>query len=212
MTADNEHKFRNTPTASIKSLTDEDMSKFLGYFYRQDSSRKKNETSIRDRLLILLMLDGGMRVGETLSMVVSDLHLLGGPVNTITLRAETTKTKKERSVPVSMRLRDAIQEMFLTFWQPFEYQPHFRAFANPTTGKPLSKRRAEQITRSAGLASIGRPVNPHMLRHTAGYRMSKVAPLPVVQRFLGHRSITSTQIYTQPRDQDIVAAVCKLNV
>jgi len=211
MTKNASYPFRNDSTEPVKSLTDVELTKFLEYFYRQDCSRKKNEARMRDRLVILLMLEAGMRVSEVLSLVVSDLHILGSPVNTITLRSEITKTKTERSIPVSIRLHDTIQEMLLTFWQPNNYAPRTKAFAEPTTGKTLSKRRVEQIVETAGLLTIGRKVHPHMLRHTAGYRMSRIAPLPVVQRFLGHKSITSTQIYTQPSNQDMVDAVNKLN-
>ena len=46
----------------------------------------------------------------------------------------------------------------------------------------------------------------HALRHTAAYRMAEDPALPLtdVQLVLGHAQLTTTQIYTTPRKEDVI--------
>jgi integrase/recombinase XerC len=157
------------------------------------------------------MLDAGLRVGEVIQLTVGDLHILGSPVGMIHLRPELTKTKTERSIPVTVRLHDAIQEMFLTVWQAFEYKPWTRAFTNADNSWCLSARQIQRITKAAGIITIGRPVHPHMLRHTFATRLMSKCSIRVVQQLLGHASLTSTQVYTHPNTQDLQMAIDSLN-
>jgi len=197
--------------SQIKSLTIDEQTKFLAHFYRQDKSRLLNELRIRDRLIVLLMLDAGLRVGEVVKITVGDLHILGAPIGMIQIRAAITKTKTERSLPVTVRLHDSIQEMFLNVWQVFQFQPWARAFLNATHGFGLTARRIQQMTKAAGITTIGRPINPHMLRHTFATRLMSKCSIRVVQQLLGHASLTSTQVYTHPNTQDLQTAIDSLN-
>ena len=66
----------------------------------------------------------------------------------------------------------------------------------------------ERLGRRAGLE---RRVHPHMTRHLAGTELSEAGvPIDVIQALLGHRWITSTQIYShtsERRMRDAVEAV-----
>jgi site-specific recombinase XerC len=157
------------------------------------------------------MLDAGLRIGEVTSLLVSDLHLLGNAVSMITLRADITKTKTERSIPVTTRLHDAIQEMWLTTWQQWSVVTYTLALLDEIKGKCLSHRRIQQIILKAGLTTIGRKVHPHELRHTFATRLMRKCPLSVVQQLLGHKSLSSTQVYLHPNHQDLQAAIESLN-
>jgi integrase/recombinase XerC len=195
----------------IDSLTDEEQTKFLAHFYRENGNRFSNERRCRDKLIILLMLDAGLRVSEVTSLVVSDLYILGAPVSTITLRPAITKTKTERSIPVTIRLRDAISEMWLNTWQGWSESSFIKAFAGENMIACLSNRRIQQTTQAAGMTTIGRPVHPHMLRHTFATRLMRKCPLSVVQQLLGHKSLSSTQVYLHPNSQDLQTAIESLN-
>ncbi|MFG2530107.1 site-specific integrase [Streptomyces sp. NPDC048516] len=59
--------------------------------------------------------------------------------------------------------------------------------------------RAMFVRVNEGLGANG---SPHDLRHTAAYRMARDPELPLtdVQWVLGHRHITTTQVYLNPRE------------
>ena len=54
--------------------------------------------------------------------------------------------------------------------------------------------------------SVGSAATLHALRHTAAYRMAEDSSLPLtdVQAVLGHARLTTTQIYTMPRQEDVI--------
>lgn len=68
---------------------------------------------------------------------------------------------------------------------------------------------ARQLIRGLGRrAGLGRTVTPHLLRHATATEMVEAgAPIDVVQAVLGHRSITSTQVYAHPSGKRMREAV-----
>jgi type 1 fimbriae regulatory protein FimB/type 1 fimbriae regulatory protein FimE len=56
---------------------------------------------------------------------------------------------------------------------------------------------ARMLQRAAASADLGIKVHPHMLRHGCGYALAnKGHDTRAIQGWLGHRSITSTAVYT----------------
>ncbi len=62
----------------------------------------------------------------------------------------------------------------------------------------------ERVTGQAGSTAT-----LHALRHTVAYRMAEDPSLPLtdVQAVLGHAQLTTTQIYTVPRTEDVIRRV-----
>ena len=58
-------------------------------------------------------------------------------------------------------------------------------------------------------AGVGSAATLHGLRHTAAYRMAEDPSLPLtdIQAVLGHARLTTTQIYTTPRQEDVIRRV-----
>jgi site-specific recombinase XerD len=53
------------------------------------------------------------------------------------------------------------------------------------------------VERAAEAAGLGLKAHPHMLRHACGYALAnKGHDTWAIQAWLGHRSITSTAVYT----------------
>jgi len=196
---------------SIETLTEEEQTKFVLSFYRELPTPTQRLIQTRDRLLMLLMLDAGLRVGEAVSLTIGDLHILDAPVGMIYIRAEISKTKSERSVPVTSRLSDAIQEMWLNVWHKDARHPPCYAFISVTWTDHISARQVQRMIQTAGICSISRPVHPHMLRHTFATRIMKKCSIRVVQTLLGHKALSSTQIYTHVNSQDLQSAINALN-
>lgn len=195
----------------VESLTDEEQTKLVSFFNHKASLTYNRESHFRDQCMFLLMLDAGLRVGEVVKLVIRDLHFAGSPVGVLSVRPEIAKTKTERSIPVSIRLRDSIQDMWLQVWQHWNIMPVTFAFVGSKAGESLSIRQVRYVIQNAGIVSIGRPVHPHALRHTFATRLMRKCNIRVVQQLLGHKSLLSTQIYTHPNNQDLQTAIDSLN-
>ncbi len=172
-----------------------------------DNSRCR---AMRDYTMALLMLDAGLRVGEVVQLKVSDLIFDQVPVREIRVRPEIAKRHLERFVKVTDRLSDSIQYMLNFVWQQDGRAPDSNAFYSPKRSERLSYQQVERIIKRAAHKSIHRDITPHTLRHTYATRLMRVTSIRVVQQLLGHKRLSSTQIYTHPNQEDIDKAIDKM--
>ena len=80
---------------------------------------------------------------------------------------------------------------------------------HPPLGGPMTASAVRQGLRSLSRrAGLGRAIHPHMLRHSAGTEMAEAGVgIEVIQALLGHRSITSAQVYVHPSQDRVREAV-----
>ena len=64
-----------------------------------------------------------------------------------------------------------------------------------------AEKRFRQLRELAGLDE--KKVTPHTMRHTLASHTSKIAPVQVVQKMLGHSRIDTTMIYVETSDDDV---------
>lgn len=154
-----------------------------------------------------LMLDAGLRVSEAAGVLFTDFMPAQLGNATITVRAENAKTARSRTIPLpvtlGLQLLNARNNWARTALdnrdRPIVGVDHIPAAPSART----IRRWCYELTNVA----IGRPVAPHALRHTAATRWMKHTDIRTVQELLGHRSLSSTQIYTHPNTDDLAAAV-----
>ena len=81
------------------------------------------------------------------------------------------------------------------------------------SGRRLGARAIQlKFTKWVKDAGIDRPVTVHSLRHTFATRLyEKTGDLYLVQRALGHRNITTTEVYARVSDERLREAVASLN-
>ena len=152
--------------------------------------------SLRDRALLETLYATGMRVSELVSLNLNDVNLV-----THDVRVRNDRGDKERIVPMQERAVAAVQT-YLERGRP--------ALAkNATDPNALFlNHRGQKLTRQgmwllikeyAEQARIDFEVTPHTLRHSFAAHMleSNKASLGEVQHFLGHASVSTTQIYSQ---------------
>jgi integrase/recombinase XerD len=148
--------------------------------------------ALRDRALLELMYACGLRVSETVDLLVGDVDL-----DEAMLRARG-KGSKERIVPVGRQALAALRA-YRTRARPvlvgLSSEPHL--FVNHR-GRRLTRQGLHGIVqahaRGAGLA--GR-MTPHTLRHTfATHMLAGGCDLRSLQEMLGHADLSTTQIYT----------------
>lgn len=166
---------------------------------------------IRNQTMGLLMLDAGLRVGEVVTLTISQLWLCGEPSMGVRITKGQTKTSTTRIIPLSVRLQELSRQMWSFFWSKCGDNELCFAFYNPHRGWHLSVRQVERIIRRVSLNCLSRPVHPHVLRHTFATRLMRTASTRVVQELLGHKSLQSTQVYTHPNSQDLRNAIDSLN-
>lgn len=195
----------------FKTLSDQECNQLLDdlLYYKKDTKHKRYR--FRNYLMALLMLDAGLRIGELVQLRQSRLYIAGHPVHTLHITSDIGKGNRERTVPLTRRCQEAISllasQVWLTIHEP---GPHFAFYAD-SPKMHIRERRVQWIIKFAGMRVLGRPVNPHLLRHTFATRMLGVTNLRVVQELLGHANIQTTQIYTHPNEQDKVKAISKLS-
>lgn len=194
-----------------KTLDVEQQQTLLSALLRKGAPHKTAIKGIRNYLIGCLMLDAGLRVGEVVALQVSDLFFAGQYVKTLVVRPAISKNHKERSIPVSTRLANAIEHFGQVNTCLFTGLGSDPAFTISKSKTQITTRQVENIISSAAEKSMGRRINPHMLRHTFASRLLRVTNMRTVQQLLGHTCITSTQIYTHPNEDDKREAVEKVS-
>jgi integrase/recombinase XerD len=148
----------------------------------------------RNRAMLETMYSCGLRVSELVNLAISNLHLEVGFLRIV------GKGNKERLVPIGST---AVTQIKL-------YKDHVRSHL------PKIKTGQEDILflnrRGSGLSRVmvfmilkdltekcgfKKSVHPHTLRHSfATHLVEAGADLRAVQEMMGHKSITTTEIYT----------------
>jgi len=150
-------------------------------------------SGIRDRAILELMYSSGLRVSEVVLLEFQHVDL-----EERMLRL-WGKGFKERIVPFGERAKEALlaylhgPRRFLLKGRKSRY-----IFVSGPSGRPLSRQSVwNMVKRCALRAGITKRITPHTLRHTfATHLLEGGAELRVVQEFLGHSDIATTQIYT----------------
>jgi len=192
---------------SPQTLTREEVTKLLAELERTTFDKYRGENRHRDHALPVFMLEAGLRVGELVQLEIRDVWFQEQPVRTLILRPEITKLHKERHVPVSQTLTTEITKLRKELWYSHYKDPTTFCFYRSSPKNHLTTRSVEAIIRTAALAALGRPIHPHVLRHTFASNMMRVTSARIVQELLGHADLRSTQIYTHPNGNDLAQAI-----
>ena len=148
---------------------------------------------LRDKAMLEFAYGTGMRVSEIVGFRTRDLNL-----NTGTVRC-MGKGSRERLIPIGGialrwvgRYRADARPAFVKGEDPGTLFVNWR-------GKRLTRMGFWKILRTyVGQAGIRSRVSPHVLRHSfATHLMEGGAGLRDVQQMLGHKDISTTQIYTK---------------
>jgi hypothetical protein len=156
---------------------------------------KASDKNIRQKVLLLLMLDAGLRVSEAVNIKLSDFDFRKRTITVFSLK-KRNKTKY-RQVPLSERLFRALSEYIKTMR---DVKPDNWLFPSPSKEKEN-----KHISRFAVNKYLSRKkkklnienLHPHALRHTfATSLVSEDTPINEVADLLGHESMNTTRIYT----------------
>lgn len=182
--------------------------------------------AVRLQAIIVAAIETGMRRGELLALQWRDVNFDTG---TIFVRAEevgASKTNTQRSIPLSVTLRDELQTLRLDpAGNPFPRGAY--VFGN-AIGEPLTTIKkswltvvlrahgAEPVWTKTGGLSRGcqetlRRIDLHFhdLRHEAGCRWleSRVFDLEQIRQLYGHTTVAQTAHYLHAEAQSVVSAM-----
>lgn len=160
---------------------------------------------IRDRAIMLLMLDTGMRAGELVGLNLDDLDLNRRSGHAY-IRAQTSKSRRGRLVLFQEQTTTAIRAWFQV--RPDIPGPVFLAADGVNLGeRPLTPGGLNQLMRRrARQAGLEDDHNRwcHIWRHTfARCYVMRGGDLETLRRLLGHSSLETVRVYLDFRTEDL---------
>ena len=163
---------------------------------------------IRDRAILETLYATGIRRAELIALTLYDADL-----QTATLRIEHGKGNTKRVVPLTQSAIGALKLYLEAARSLFVREAgQVRLFVSSRSGGPLDDDDIVRIvTKAANRAGLSKHVTPHTLRHTCATHLLKGrADIRQIQKLLGHRRLSSTEIYTRVElsDLDEVLARC----
>ena len=152
----------------------------------------------RDRAIFEMFYSTGLRVSELVGIELGDLDFESG---TVTVRG---KGKRERIAVLGSVAVGAIRRWLQKRGEVENAVRFHRSalFLNHQGGRITTRSVARILTKHLQRAGITTPASPHSLRHSfATHMLDRGADIRSVQELLGHRSLSSTQIYTHVSSQ-----------
>ncbi len=141
----------------------------------------------KHRVLLMTAYAAGLRVSELCRLTPRDI--LSGRMQ---IRVAEGKGRKDRYTVLSARLLGELRD----YWR--RYRPARWLFpAQPQQERPITTRTAQRVfVRAVKLARLDERGGIHVLRHCfATHLLEAGIELPVLQRLLGHRSLSVTATY-----------------
>ena len=144
-------------------------------------------TNVKHRAMLSLIYACGLRRGELLNLTLKDIQ---SDRNLLFIRQ--SKGKKDRLVPLSMKLLDLLRTYYKI------YKPKQWLFEGEHEGNKYSEKSLENVMKqSLQKAGIHKKASLHWLRHSyATHLLENGTDLRYIQELLGHSSSRTTEIYT----------------
>ena len=171
----------------------------LPYFVREsemdallDITREdKSFKGIRDRLILMMFYETGIRRAELLSLTDASVDLTARQVKV------TGKRDKQRIVPFGEELEREIGVYVAARDEKFGQQKAPTFFVTEK-GTAINQTLVTKIVKEyLSMVTTIKKRSPHVLRHSfATAMLNHHADLMSIQRLLGHESVATTEIYT----------------
>ena len=156
----------------------------------------------RDRTILELLYATAVRVAELSGLDITDVDTRAGYAF-----IRNGKGGKDRVVPLGRRASDTLIAYLLDIRpQLAQASAHEPALLLNYQGTRLSEKRVQLIVaRYAKRAGIRGRLTPHCIRHAvATHMIRRGAQLRHVQEMLGHAAVTSTEVYVQLTNQELL--------
>ena len=171
----------------------------LPYYVRESEMDKLLELTaedrsfkgIRDRLVLMMFYETGIRRAELLGMTDASVDLASKQIKV------TGKRNKQRIVPFGEELENEIKA-YRTAREEALGQKTFPKLFVTDEGTAMNETQVSKIVKdSLSKVTTIKKRSPHVLRHSfATAMLNNKADLTSIQKLLGHESVATTEIYT----------------
>lgn len=162
--------------------------KYPGKNAQTDAMRQDNQ----DLLVCLLHL--GARINEAQNLRWSDINF---PANTILVRR--LKRSNDTLLLMTSALRGVIQRRYKTKSDAW-------VFPSKSETYKTNAQWVNTIVKRAGINLDGGKITSHTFRHTAATRLLRSGmDITMVQKFLGHKQISSTMVYLHSQPDEVAS-------
>jgi integrase/recombinase XerD len=157
--------------------------------------RKDTVLGLRDRAVLTVLYGTGIRASECASLKEGDVDLVDETIRVI------GKGGHERVLPLNREVAKALRQYRTARGRAVP----LASFFTSRHGGHLSRNAVyERVRTHARKARINKRVSPHRLRHTfATHLIKRGVQLVTIRDLLGHRCISSTQIYLHTTAEDL---------
>ena len=177
-------KVRRKPYKELRTreyLTPDEVERLM------DAARETGRYGHRDKTLILIAYRHALRVSELIALRWDMVDLKKGLLHVSRLKNGIDSVHPLRG-PELRALRKLLRE----------YPGSAYLFITERGGPMTDSNVRKMVKRAGENAKIGFPVHPHMLRHSAGYKLANDGQdTRAIQHYMGHKNIQHTVRYTE---------------
>lgn len=168
----------------------------------------------RDQVLLSTMIESGARVQEIVDLTPSKVHF--GDPSVLTIKGKGDKT---RIVPLSQQASGLLKRYMENFHLLEPSANEYPLFGKGRYSK-MSRMGISAIVKKYAVKAhqikptqISVDISPHSLRHSKAMLMIKAGVnLICIRDFLGHQSLTSTEIYVRIDNEQKLEAINKTSL
>lgn len=166
-----------------------DTDDLVNYFKKDELPTDDAFEQIRNRLIIDILYQTGIRRSELTNLKLKDIDLYNLSLKVM------GKRKKERIIPFSLKLKESI-EKYVSFLREKNLINEYLILDK--NGKPLSAFQVYYIVKKElSKATTQEKRHPHILRHSfATHLLNNGADINAVKEILGHANLKATEFYT----------------
>lgn len=146
----------------------------------------ENILNLKHKTIISTIYSCGLRISEATNLKINNIDS-----SSMTVKIVNAKGKNDRYVMLSEKLLELLRGYFK------EYKPKKYLFEGQNGGKYSARSIQAVFNRAVKAAGINKKVTVHTLRHSfASHLLDKGTDIRFIQELLGHRHLSTTQIYT----------------